>query len=75
MLKAAFAPSRTILPDHDPDRHGVGDVDEEGRDERQDDEGPREAPCSFVTAVMLAIEVGVAPSAMPVNPAEITAAS
>src|SRR5271166_2479002 len=44
MLKAAFAPSRTILPDDYPDRHGVGDVDEESRHERQDDEGPRASP-------------------------------
>lgn len=33
------------------------------------------APCIFVTAVMLAIAVGVAPSATPQKPAEITAAS
>ncbi len=26
-------------PRHEADRHGVGDVDEEGRDQRQDDEG------------------------------------
>ena len=32
------------------------------------------APCSLVTAVILAIAVGVAPRLTPVNPAEITAA-
>ena len=34
-----------------------------------------QAPCSLVTAVMLAMAVGVAPRLMPVKPAEITAAS
>ncbi len=33
-----------------------------------------QAPCSLVTAVILAIAVGVAPRLTPVNPAEITAA-
>jgi hypothetical protein len=33
------------------------------------------APCTLVTAVMLAIAVGVAPRLMPLKPAEITAAS
>jgi hypothetical protein len=33
-----------------------------------------QAPCSLVTAVILAIAVGVAPRLMPVKPAEITAA-
>src|SRR5689334_2114667 len=33
-----------------------------------------QAPCSLVTAVMLAMAVGVAPRLMPVKPAEITAA-
>ena len=33
-----------------------------------------QAPCSLVTAVTLAIAVGVAPRLMPVKPAEITAA-
>ena len=33
-----------------------------------------QAPCSLVTAVMLAIAVGVAPRLTPVKPAEITAA-
>jgi hypothetical protein len=32
------------------------------------------APCAFVTAVMLAMAVGVAPRLMPLKPAEITAA-
>jgi hypothetical protein len=32
------------------------------------------APCTFVTAVMLAMAVGVAPRLMPLKPAEITAA-
>ena len=34
-----------------------------------------QAPWSFVTAVMLAMAVGVAPRLMPVKPAEITAVS
>ncbi len=33
-----------------------------------------QAPCNFVTAVILAMAVGVAPRLMPVKPAEITAA-
>ena len=33
------------------------------------------APCVFVTAVILAMAVGVAPSAIPPKPAVITAAS
>ena len=32
------------------------------------------APCTFVTAVMLAMAVGVAPRLIPLKPAEITAA-
>ncbi len=33
-----------------------------------------QAPWTFVTAVILAMAVGVAPRLTPVNPAEITAA-
>ena len=39
----AFGP---LLNDQ-PDRHGVGDVDEEGRYERQNDEGPRAGAVKF----------------------------
>ena len=63
----------TESPDEEADDHGICNIDEEGRDQRQDDKGRWSHTITFVTAVMLAMAVGVAPRLMPLNPAEITA--
>jgi hypothetical protein len=63
-------------PKKESNDDGVQDVDEERADRRHDDEcHVCDAPWRWVTAVMFAIAVGVAPRPNPISPAQMTAAS